>query len=118
MDAAAAEYICALCGAVAGRVNVVPSPKGTGNRLELSVFMSMWQEATPDATYATAVQALRGGDPRALWTRNPEWAPFYCPECDQCYCRDHWRQQMEFDEGFYDFTLGTCPRGHTRILDD
>ena len=115
---AAAEYTCALCGAVAGRVEVVPSPTTPGNRLVLSVFFSVWQQASPEATYSAAADALRGGDPRALWTLNAEWAPFYCPECNACYCRDHWRQWMEFDEGFYDCTYGTCPRGHTRMLDD
>jgi hypothetical protein len=23
-----------------------------------------------------------------------------------------------FDEGFYEYTLGTCPRGHEQIVDD
>ncbi|HET7229602.1 MAG TPA: hypothetical protein VFJ16_06340 [Longimicrobium sp.] len=114
---AAAEYTCAVCGAVAGRVEAVPSPTTPGNRLVHSVFFGMWQ-ALPDATQSAAVKALRGGDPRALWALDSEWAPFYCPECKACYCRDHWRQWMEFDEGFYDCTYGTCPRGHTRMLDD
>ena len=115
---AAAEYTCAECGALAGRVEVIPSPDTPGNRLVLSVFLAMWEQATPDATYADAADALRRGDPRALWELNPEWAPFYCPECGTCYCRDHWRQWMEFDEGFFDCSYGTCPRGHTRMLED
>lgn len=116
---AAAEYRCDLCGELAGRVEVVPSPHSPGRkRLVLSVFISMWEQASPDATYAAAAEALRGGDPRALWALDPEWAPFYCPECNACYCRTHWRQVMQFDEGFYDCTYGTCPRGHTRMLDD
>ncbi|HET7464061.1 MAG TPA: hypothetical protein VFJ82_22585 [Longimicrobium sp.] len=115
---AAAEYTCAVCGNVAGRVEVVPSPTGSGSRLVHSVFFSMWRQGPPESTYAEAAQALRGGDPRALWALDREWAPFYCPECNACYCRDHWRQWMEFDEGFYDCTYGTCPQGHTRMLDD
>jgi hypothetical protein len=117
-EPAATEYRCALCGQVAGRVEVVPSPVNPGNRLVLSVFTSMWEEASPRATYAAAAEALRGGDPRALWALNAEWAPFYCPECNACYCRAEWNEAMEFDEGFYDCTYGTCPRGHTRLLDD
>jgi hypothetical protein len=115
---AAAEFLCVVCGAVAGRVEVVPSPTGAGNRLVHSVFASGWEQASRTETYAAAAQALRGGDPRALWALNAEWAPFYCPECRACYCRSHWREAMEFDEGFYDCTHGTCPRGHTRLLDD
>lgn len=118
LPTAAAEYTCTLCGAVAGRVEVVPSPTSPGKRLVHSVFYAMWQEASPNATYSHAVEALRGGDPRALWALNAEWAPFYCPECNACYCRVHWLEQLEFDEGFYDCTHGTCPEGHTRMLDD
>ncbi|HYH81917.1 MAG TPA: hypothetical protein VEX86_19070 [Longimicrobium sp.] len=118
MPTPAAEYACAACGAVAGRVEVVRSPTGAGNRLVLSVFASMWEEASPTATYAHAAEALRGGDPRALWSLNSEWAPFYCPACDACYCRAHWVEQVEFEDDFYDCTHGTCPRGHTRLLDD
>ncbi len=39
-------------------------------------------------------------------------ASFYCPDCGASYCKDHWQQQVEFDDGFYDCTYGTCPQGH------
>ncbi|MHA1489963.1 MAG: hypothetical protein ACTSRI_09935 [Promethearchaeota archaeon] len=42
----------------------------------------------------------------------------YCPECDKIYCRVHYNAREEFDEGFYDCTYGTCPKGHERIIDD
>ncbi|MHC1590612.1 MAG: hypothetical protein ACXQS8_00835 [Candidatus Helarchaeales archaeon] len=42
----------------------------------------------------------------------------YCPECDKIYCRDHYVVQDFFDEGFYDYSMGTCPEGHSRIVDD
>ncbi|HEX6750272.1 MAG TPA: hypothetical protein VF092_23465 [Longimicrobium sp.] len=113
-----AEFTCRECGAVAGRVSVVPSPTGTRNRLVLSVFIEMWEEMSKDGTYADAIAAIDAGDARALWKGWFEWAPFYCPECDACYCSDHWRQWMEFDEGFYDYTQGVCPRGHERMLLD
>ncbi len=113
-----ADYLCAACDCVAGRVEVVPSPVNPGNRLVLSVFASTWEEASPHAAYAQAKEAVLGGDPRALWALDAGWAPFYCPECNACYCRLHWLRQMEFDDGFYDRTLGTCPRGHRRLLDD
>ena len=115
----AAEFTCAECGAVAGRVEVVPSPAVEGrNRLIVSVFMSKWEELSKDGTYADAAAALDARDARALWKGSLEWAPFYCPECDACYCGGHWRQWMEFDEGFYDCTRGVCPRGHERMLYD
>ncbi len=42
----------------------------------------------------------------------------YCPKCDAVYCQDHWLLRETFDDGFYDCTYGTCPAGHTRMVDD
>ncbi len=42
----------------------------------------------------------------------------YCPECDKIYCREHYNAVENFDDGFYDDTHGTCPQGHTRMIDD
>ena len=42
----------------------------------------------------------------------------YCPECDKIYCWEHYNPIQEFDDGFYDCTVGTCPKGHKRMIDD
>jgi hypothetical protein len=42
----------------------------------------------------------------------------YCPDCDKIYCWEHYNPVEEFDDGFYDDTMGTCPEGHTRMIDD
>jgi len=42
----------------------------------------------------------------------------YCPDCGAAYCRACMQLREEYDEGFYDCTWGTCPRGHTRIVHD
>jgi len=42
----------------------------------------------------------------------------YCPTCGKIYCARHYQTREEYDEGFYDCTWGTCPRGHKRIIDD
>jgi len=42
----------------------------------------------------------------------------YCPECDRIYCWEHYNAREEWDEGFYDCTMGTCPQGHQRLIDD
>ncbi|HSU16718.1 hypothetical protein [Longimicrobium sp.] len=114
----AAEFTCAECGALAGRVEVVPSPTAGRHRLVLSIFFSMWQEMPEDGRYARAIAAIDAHDARTLWQGWFEWAPFFCPECDACYCRDHWRMEMDLDEGFFDCTWGTCPRGHRRMIED
>ena len=42
----------------------------------------------------------------------------YCPDCNDIYCWEHYNPVEEFDDGFYDCTYGTCPKGHRRIIDD
>ena len=42
----------------------------------------------------------------------------WCPECRRVYCRTHYRVREVFDQGFYDYSTGTCPQGHERELDD
>ncbi len=43
----------------------------------------------------------------------------YCPECDACYCEEHFHVNAVIDEdGFYDYSTGYCPHMHERILDD
>ncbi len=42
----------------------------------------------------------------------------YCPKCDKVYCHGHYYLKEIWEEGFYDCTLGTCPQGHRRIVDD
>lgn len=44
---------------------------------------------------------------------------FYCPRCDKSYCKDHWKTRMYWEDGaWYDYTMGTCPKGHERMIDD
>ena len=42
----------------------------------------------------------------------------YCYQCDCVYCHDHYRTEVFFDEGFYDYTIGICPQMHRRKIDD
>jgi hypothetical protein len=42
----------------------------------------------------------------------------YCYQCDCVYCREHYKREVMFDECFYDYTIGTCPRMHRRKIDD
>ena len=55
----------------------------------------------------------------ALLAINPEYVHFWCPKCAATYCREHWYPiDPTMDEGFYDATYGTCPKGHKVMLDD
>ncbi len=43
----------------------------------------------------------------------------YCPQCDACYCQEHYHVSTIIDdEGFYDCAEGCCPNMHERLLDD
>jgi hypothetical protein len=42
----------------------------------------------------------------------------YCPKCGKIYCKQHYQTREEYDEGYYDCTYGTCPKGHKRIIHD
>ena len=65
-----------------------------------------------------AAAVLEAGDAAALFSINPEYAPFWCPLCSAAYCGDDYRSRVAFDEGVYDATYGVCPEGHERELDD
>lgn len=96
-------------------VEVAEAPCQPGRQLAVSVFTS---SITYGASFDEAAAEIDAGDVQALYRLDGEWAPFYCPACEACYCREHWRTWMDFDDGFYDCTWGTCPAGHTRMLDD
>jgi hypothetical protein len=55
----------------------------------------------PPPTSLARAQSLLAGM-RALYTLNAEWASFYCPTCNQSYCRAHWRRAHWRFEAHYD----------------
>ena len=57
-------------------------------------------------------------DPGALHAIHWELAPFWCPQCQACYCRADWRRTVIFDGPFYDYTDGECSAGHRQMIDD
>ena len=102
-----------------------PSGNKTTDRdgLVLDYFLgTAWHAGS--AEVVGAVQALIGqghAGPAAirdisgtLW----EVTPFYCPGCGLNYCSSDWDTCVLFDEGFYDYTKGSCPKGHQYMLDD
>jgi hypothetical protein len=128
----AASFRCAACVEPAGVVRATPAgaqadmgpPLGTitsdQDGLIVDQFIgTAWVAAT--RAVVDAVQALIDEDnidPLALRGINWELAPFYCPDCQLNYCRNHWNTNIVFDESFYDYTMGTCPNGHQYMVDD
>ncbi len=53
---------------------------------------------------------LKIRDPQLLHHYYDLWAPFFCPECGECYTDKEWDIQMN---GF-----GHCPQGHRRRIEE
>jgi hypothetical protein len=92
----------------------------TRDGLVVDYFLgTVWQAASPET--AAVVQAIIDdgtADPLALREVSWDLAPFYCPDCQLNYCARDWHTYVLVDEGFYDCTMGTCPRGHRHMVDD
>lgn len=45
---------------------------------------------------------------------------YYCPKCNKVYCIDHYEvtPQFEPNSDWYDYSIGVCPLGHRRMVDD
>ena len=64
------------------------------------------------------IKAAPGNIHEAMHYADVDGLDFYCPECDEVMCEDRYKLNPLFDEGFYDYTVGRCPVGHHRIVDD
>jgi hypothetical protein len=64
-------------------------------------------------------EMLARGEFAAAREADPDFVAFHCHACDRVYCARCWNVGSPvFDEGFYDYTLGTCPEGHAQVVDD
>jgi hypothetical protein len=119
---------CSVCGEVAIRVCPIAQSSGV-LKLILTDAEFICEGITRSfALRADAVERV------FAWLRNDDLAALhryfldeadvdggldaYCPDCDGIYCREHYNVVEEWDEGFYDDSRGTCPKGHTRLIDD
>jgi hypothetical protein len=129
---AAASFRCAACGEMAAVVKVARAgitvdmgpPLGceTYHRdaLVVDYFLGTASRFADAATLDTVQEIVSSSapDPEALRRIDQELAPFYCPDCGLNYCHADWETFPVFDEGFYDCTIGICPRGHRHTVDD
>jgi hypothetical protein len=119
---------CSVCGQLAIRVCPIAQSRGI-----LKAILSDAEFICEGITRSFALRA-DGVERVFAWLRDDDLAALhryildeadvdggldaYCPECDQIYCREHYNVVEEWDEGFYDDSRGTCPSGHTRLVDD
>lgn len=81
-------------------------------------FTSRLTTGVDAASFDDLRRAILAGDINALYTHDLEFASFFCPTCNVCFCGAHWRHWEVFDDGFHDCIRGVCPEGHERMLED
>jgi hypothetical protein len=115
--AAEQMFACSLCVQSAGEVKLY-GPESNAVVVRQS-FTSRLEGRIEAAHFEPLRKAILARDAKALYTMDLEFAPFYCPRCDQNFCGAHWRKWDVFDEdGWHDSIGGICPRGHERMLED
>jgi hypothetical protein len=127
------EFRCSSCGGVAARLSVTDGsgyvdggPLPNGGRLVWSAdgqpalrfeFLGVrTSQAPPELVELTANAASIA--PWELRAIDRDLARFCCRECERNYCSDCWSTRVQYDEGFYDYTMGRCPEQHEQMLDD
>jgi hypothetical protein len=116
---------CAQCGRAAAELALLPSGTLTGgaastrDRLERTDFMGTVTRFGSAPELARLLEAIRAGDYATARAIDSDFVAFHCRVCAAVYCDGCWRLSAPvFDEGFYDYTLGTCPHGHEQMVDD
>jgi hypothetical protein len=128
MDSPASRHLtlpCARCGRAAAEIALLPASE-TGeslwhnkDRLERTDFLGTVVKFGAYEALLGFFEKLCRGEFDDIRANDSDFVAFYCDECRQVYCDNCWRLGTPvFDEGFYDYTLGTCPRGHEQIVDD
>ena len=111
---------CSMCSRVAGQFRLQRGSAGwVLYRLSFTSDMG-GTRGGPDELEALR-EAREAQSPLPLYRLDLEWTPFYCPDCDACYCGDHYRHWDVFDDDdshFHDSIRGCCPKGHERMLED
>jgi hypothetical protein len=102
---------CSACGARAATLRLFDS------FFAIADFVSSEMQIDRErmAPLAAAMAARDAAAVHDVWW---EYAPCFCRGCATSYCAKCWRGVPVFDDGFYDCTRGTCPRGHDQTIDD
>jgi hypothetical protein len=116
------DLFCSVCGSRAVRFSVEPGV--LDGRPSLICQGIVWRHtfslALADPVFALLDREDIAGTHGLLIEReaNPEGVDAWCPCCGRLYCRLHYHCVDEYDDGFYDVTVGTCPEGHRRVIAD
>ena len=128
-----ARFTCSRCGREAAHLtlfprgsvdSVTPGPDlfaGWGPRLVIEAGVMSITIGSSEVDAAVLGGVIGAEDIRALHALNREYAPVWCPECEQIFCADEWRTWDIYAEdfpGFFEEKRGVCPNGHERWIFD
>jgi hypothetical protein len=110
----AVTVTCTRCGGIAAEFSFKD-----GEGLRRKGFMGEVTKFGEADELRRILEMIRAGDFAAARGADADFVAFHCRKCKCCYCERCWRiGPPQFDEGFYDCTSGTCPKGHEQIVDD
>lgn len=116
--------VCAQCQRAAAEIALWPATvtskrAGGRDRIERTEFLGTLTRFGPTPELVALFEAVGRGDFEAARAIDTDFVAFHCRGCGQNYCDTCWQLSApEFDEGFYDYRRGTCPRGHAQVVDD
>ena len=133
-----ASFYCAVCGKEASHVTLTPAgqpdprltpetsdmPEGVSklmigvHKLSIDGGPATYTVGVTDEDFKRVKDALLSQNAAQLYAIDGEYAPFWCPKCECCYCGKHYTSETVFEDVFFDCIYGTCPKGHKRILTD
>lgn len=111
------RFDCALCGQVCCAVHIGVDEQNRPS-LRLRHFSQDGQYVLVETQAAALITLYAEGALKQVLEIDQEYAPFYCPARNTCYCMEHWKRWPTYDDGFYDAEYGICPQGHKRMLFD
>lgn len=116
---------CAQCGRAAAELALLPKGTVSGgaastrDRVERTDFIGTLTRFGDPRELTQLFEAVCAGDYSAARSIDLDFVAFQCRACDAAYCDACWQLGAPvFDEGFYDYTPGTCPAGHEQVVDD
>jgi len=121
IDGAEYHLPCAICSEIAFVFRLEIPHHASDERL---VYKGLTHTSDFERQYASRIfKMLRRHDIAGVHRRMKflgaeEGIDAYCPECNKVYCHGHYWLKEIWEEGFYDCTIGACPEGHKRIVDD
>ena len=110
---------CARCGGVIARLSLHADEGPDRGRLHRVGWMGECTKYGSLATLGVLFELVRSGRLGDARGADADFVAFHCSVCGKAYCGACWAiGPPEFDDGFYDYTMGTCPEGHEQMVDD